>query len=95
MCEDKKPICQTKMTKEVLAKIEAVSRVKWNGGELPTEYWDDEAEDLYLNISEDAFAVHCQLVDAKSLYLDIQKESRTQCTAEEFVEHCKAMLPRD
>lgn len=85
MCEDKKPIYRTKMTREVLAKIEAVSRVKWNAGELPTEYWDDEAEDPYLNISDGA---------VKYLYWVEQEEGRPQCTAEEFVDHCKAMLPR-
>lgn len=94
MYEDKKPIYQTKMTKDVLAKIEAVSRVKWNAGELPTEYWDDEAEDQYLNVSEEDF-VDGWMVYAKSLYCGVQKKNRTQCTAEEFVEHCKAMLPRD
>jgi hypothetical protein len=89
-------IYQTKMTREVLDQIEKASRVKWNGGQLPTEYWGGEDDETYLNVSEDGFLEGCGiLVEPARLYCGRLREDRILCTAEEFVGHCKRMKPRD
>jgi hypothetical protein len=90
-------IYQTEMTKAVLAQIEEVSRVKWNSGDLPTEYWSDCYDrEAYLSISAESFQVLlCTTVEPMSLFLDRREEDRIMCTAEEFVDHCKRMKPRE
>jgi hypothetical protein len=92
----RKKIYQTEMTREVLEKIEEVSNVKWNAGELPTEYWDEcrKEQDPYLNISAEQFSDGCMMVGPMSLYCGGLKVDRTLCTAEEFVDHCKQMLKK-
>jgi hypothetical protein len=87
------PIYQTKMTKEILAQIEDVSEVTWNRGHFPTEYWSDKYCGC-LNISEDALSLPGMYANAMCLWESEQKEDRWQCTAEEFVEHCKRMMPK-
>jgi len=84
-------IYQTKKTREVLSRIEAISEVGWNEGQRPTEYLDDDYE--YLGISEDPYIDSDWELNAKSLFSANLEEEWIQCTAEEFVGHCARLLP--
>jgi hypothetical protein len=90
-------IYQTEVTRKVLEKIEEASRVKWNAGELPTEYWCELLEDrgVYLSVSTEPFLAEYTTVSPMSLFAGERDDDRTMCTADEFVAYCNRMLPRD
>jgi len=88
-------IYQTIITKKILERIESESDVTWNSGVSPTSYYDDE--DLYLNISDEPYSQEewgYFKASAMCLWIGDRYKSRTLCSEDEFVAHCKRMMPK-
>lgn len=90
------PVYQTALTKRVLSRIRAVSNVRWNSGDLPTDYWNDNSRGR-LNISDDPCVADLLpeiYFSPMSLWESGFTEDRVQCTEDEFVEQCRRMWPK-
>ena len=92
-------VYQTKLTREILARIEKESNVTWNSGKLPTErarYFP--LDEGYLTISDEDIPLSgmCSIVRSKTLvFLDYYCSNFVQLNDIEFVEICKKMRPKD
>lgn len=89
------PIYQTEKTKRVLSRIRDVSNVRWNSGDLPTEYCGSFF--TRLNISDTrclSDPILDTYFDPMSLFESGFSDDRIQCTEDEFVDYCRRMRPK-
>lgn len=91
-------VYQTKLTREILDRIEKESNVTSNAGNSPTEssiYFS--LSEGYLTISDTDISLPgmCSIVKSKNLVLIDYCSNFVQLNDVEFVEICKKMRPKE